>query len=232
MSKPDAEFAWREPLPGTVKLYHRHLFVCTGRVDWPTRIEEGGGFMQTLAETLKSRLPEMPRRVKLTACDEPSAGPGYDLLVFPDAVRYRGVGESDLSALVEDHLLGDRVSDRIPHEPLDGFYVFVCTHGNRDRSCGVCGPPLVQAFAAALEARGLADRVVVRGASHVGGHRFAGNVLVYPGGDWYGYVTPEDVPSIVDQHLLRGEAVLDLWRGRMGLSPEEQLDQVEKWWKS
>ncbi len=172
-----------EPLPGTVKLYQRHLFVCTGHTDWPARIELDGGFLQTLWEAITPRVPEMPLKVKLTACDDAGTGPGYDILVFPDGVRYLGVQEPDLPALVEDHLVGNRVSDRIPHERLAGQHIFVCVHRNRDPRCGTCGPPLAELFIAELERRGLAEEVTVRRTSHVGGHRFAGNVLIYPGGD-------------------------------------------------
>jgi (2Fe-2S) ferredoxin len=62
----------------------------------------------------------------------------------------------------------------------------------------------------------------------VGGHEYAGNVLIYPGGNWYGYVTPADIPRIVDQHLVQGQIVWDLWRGRMGLSPQEQQRAAER----
>lgn len=219
----DLERAAVEPLPGTVKFYERHLFVCTGQTGWPARIEEGGGFVQALATALAPHLPRMSHRLKLTACDEPSAGPGHDLLIFPDMVRYRGVREGDLPALIEEHFVGNRISGRVPHEPLPGQHVFVCVHGERDERCGVCGPPLAERFAAELAARGLAKAVAVRRSSHIGGHRYAGNVLIYPGGDWYGYVTPADVPRLIEEHLLHRQLVADLWRGRMGLSPEEQL---------
>jgi (2Fe-2S) ferredoxin len=211
-----------EPLPGTVKFYQRHLFVCTGHAGWPAKIESDGGFLQAVWEAMTPRMPEMPLKVKMTACDEVSLGQGYDLLVFPDAVRYLGVREADLPALVEDHLVGNRVSQRIPHERLMGRHVFVCVHAERDARCGACGPPLAEAFIAGLAARGLGEQVTVRRTSHVGGHRFAGNVLIYPGGDWYGYVTPNDVPRIIGEHILKGKIVTDLWRGRMGLSPEQQ----------
>lgn len=213
-----------EPLPGTVKLYHRHLFVCTGSVDWPERIEMGGGFLQTLAEAIAQRAVEMPLQVKLTACDDPGSESGYDLLVFPDNVRYRGVHEADIPVLVEEHLVRNQVPDALAHGPLSRQYVFVCTHGQRDIRCGQCGPPLVEEFGSVLEARHLADKVIVRGVSHVGGHKYAGNVLIYPAGDWYGYVTPADVPRLVEQHIVKGEIVTDLWRGRMGLLPEEQIE--------
>jgi anti-anti-sigma factor len=82
---------------------------------------------------------------------------------------------------------------------------------------------VAEVFQATLEACGLSAQVTVRRTSHVGGHKYAGNVLIYPGGDWYGYVTPGDIPRLVEQHILGGQIVRDLWRGRMGLSPEEQL---------
>jgi (2Fe-2S) ferredoxin len=62
--------------------------------------------------------------------------------------------------------------------------------------------------------------VTVRRTSHVGGHAFAGNVLIYPSGDWYGFVTPADVSRLVEDHLAGGKVVTDLWRGRMGLAPD------------
>jgi len=36
-------------------------------------------------------------------------------------------------------------------------------------------------------------------------------------GDWYGNVCPSDVSEIIEKHVLSGETVYRLWRGRMGL---------------
>jgi (2Fe-2S) ferredoxin len=220
-----------ESLPGTVKLYHRHLFVCTGRADWPDRIEADGGFLQALSEAVQARAATLPLKVKLTACDDPGRDPGagHDILVFPDAVRYRRLRAADLPALVEDHLMSNRPAAGLRYEALTGYHVFVCIHGQRDPRCGACGPPLIERFKVLLADHHLADQVAVYGASHVGGHRFAGNVLIYPGGCWYGRVTLADVPRIIEQHLARGGLVTDLWRGQMGLPPEEQLRQAESW---
>ncbi|KAK1309780.1 hypothetical protein QJS10_CPA08g01768 [Acorus calamus] len=38
----------------------------------------------------------------------------------------------------------------------------------------------------------------------------------------YGYVTPDDVPILLEQHIGKGEIVDRLWRGQMGLSEEDQ----------
>jgi (2Fe-2S) ferredoxin len=212
-------------LPGTVKFYERHLFVCTGRTDWPERIELGGGFLQALAETIGLHAAEMPMKVKLTACDDPGlTNKGYDILVFPDMVRYVGVETADIPTLVTDQLVGNEISPQLRSEPLTGQHVFVCVHGRRDERCGQCGPPLMERFQAELGQRGLTERVALHRSSHVGGHAFAGNVLVYPGGDWYGFVTPEVVPRLIEKHLVGETIVKDLWRGRLGVEPAMATD--------
>jgi (2Fe-2S) ferredoxin len=78
----------------------------------------------------------------------------------------------------------------------------------------------VERFHDELNRRALTGMVTVRRTSHVGGHAFAGTVLIYPSGDWYGFVTPEDVPRLLEDHLAGGKVVTDLWRGRMGLAPD------------
>ncbi|KAM2708128.1 hypothetical protein EV2_045966 [Malus domestica] len=76
---------------------------------------------------------------------------------------------------------------------------------SRDKRCGVCGPILIDKFKEEAELRGLTNQVFVTACSHIGGHKYAGNLIVYsPGSDgsitghWYGYVTPEDVPELLD----------------------------------
>lgn len=216
-------------LAGTVGHYARHLFVCTGNRDWPSHIHERGGFVTALWQALKDQAEAMPRFVKFTACDLPSSGDGHDVLLFPDGVRYHGLQEGDIAALVEDHLVGDTVSPRLTHSRLDGQYVFVCAHTSRDKRCGDCGPGVVARFEAELADQELSERVMVSGCSHVGQHHLAGNVLVYPGGDWYGRVTAGEVPRLVAGHVAGGEVVGDLWRGRMGMTQEAQREYARRW---
>jgi len=74
--------------------------------------------------------------------------------------------------------------------------------------------------------------------SHVGGHKFAGNIIIYGGrgscaasaftGDWYGCVTAESVARIVEEHIRDGKVVKDHWRGRMGLTIEQQKELYPK----
>lgn len=40
-------------------------------------------------------------------------------------------------------------------------------------------------------------------------------------GHWYGYVTPNDVSDLLDQHIAKGEVIKRLLRGQMGTSVAE-----------
>ena len=91
-------------------------------------------------------------------------------------------------------------------QPVDGLLYAVCTHGRHDKCCAKFGMPVFCA---------LRDTVKERAwqCSHVGGDRFAGNVVVFPYGLYYGHVTPDDVGAIVSSSE-RGEVWLKGYRGR------------------
>ena len=91
-------------------------------------------------------------------------------------------------------------------EPVNGLMFAVCTHGGRDKCCAKFGLPVYSAFR---------DQVgeCAWQCSHVGGDRFAGNVVVFPYGIYYGRVVPQDVPEIV-RRSERGQVWLPGYRGR------------------
>lgn len=132
--------------------------------------------------------------------------------------------------------------------------VLICGHGGRDMRCGVLGPVLRKEFEKQLERDGLpvfkgpvdagdkqswveieaVDQAVGNSArvgliSHIGGHKFAGNVILYlpPGlktrhgklsklagcGIWYGRVEPKHVEGIVRETVLGGRVIEELFRG-------------------
>jgi (2Fe-2S) ferredoxin len=101
--------------------------------------------------------------------------------------------------------------------PQVSHYVLICVHESRDKRCGHVGPLLKQEFDVVLQLKKLSEKVRVFTTSHVGGHAFAGNVIVYTAADavghWYGLVTPCHVSGLVETHILAGQVVKDLWRG-------------------
>lgn len=102
-----------------------------------------------------------------------------DSSVFNNKKKCRRLTHFDVETFVEEVLVKD--GEWLPGNPelLKGSYVFVCSHGSRDRRCGVCGPPLVSKFREELEFYGLQGKVSVSPCSHIGGHKYAGNVIIY-----------------------------------------------------
>ncbi len=200
-------------LADSVKPYHRHFLACTGRTGWPARIEEAGGLLGRMASDVRA-LRGTDLEPKLTATDAPSSGAGLDLIVYPEAVRYPAVDAGRWETILAEHARAGRVAEDVSHEAAPARMVLVCVHAERDERCGRCGPPVLAAFRAELDRRGLAD-VALHATSHVGGHKYAGNVLVYPEGEWYGHVGPAEVPRIVERHLIEGIVVEELHRGSM-----------------
>jgi hypothetical protein len=93
--------------------------------------------------------------------------------------------------------------------PVEHPLLVVCTHGKRDRCCARHGRPLYDALRAA------APRGEVWQSTHVGGDRFAGNVVALPQGTFHGRVGPDDVPGLLAALGTR-RVDLEHYRGRSG----------------
>ncbi|KAI0067130.1 hypothetical protein BV25DRAFT_1280939 [Artomyces pyxidatus] len=123
----------------------------------------------------------------------------------------------------------------------DAIHLYVCTHGARDCRCGDLGGGVADALREEVRRRRAADpagpcaNIVVGEVGHVGGHKHAANLLVFPHGDWLGMLRPENVHTVLDaiiatrppnshEENARLRPLLPaLWRGRMGLSRDQQL---------
>lgn len=101
----------------------------------------------------------------------------------------------------------DLTSRMQPWRPVEHPLLLVCTHGKHDPCCARYGRPLC----AALHEQ--ADPDWVWQTSHVGGDRFAGNVVCPREGLYYGRVSIEDAFDLLDDHLA-GRVHLPRYRGR------------------
>lgn len=99
------------------------------------------------------------------------------------------------------------------HDPTRAVYL-VCAHGRHDTCCAVRG----RGVAAALDAQAPGQ---VWECSHVGGCRFAANVVVLPHGLYYGGTTPESTTALVEA-TAAGRVVPGLLRGRSALPAAAQ----------
>lgn len=162
-----------------------------------------------------------------------------------------------LSPIHRDRLLRSKEFQSLIYgvQDVEDIMVLICGHGGRDGRCGVLGPVIEEEFNRALPREGIevlhgpipimpndvSDSRLIEGAvsqkivartgliSHIGGHKFAGNVIIYmpkgakaPSGEahalagcgiWYGRVEPRYVEGIVTRTVLSGEVIEDLFRG-------------------
>lgn len=98
-------------------------------------------------------------------------------------------------------------------EPADPL-LLVCTHGRQDPCCARFGRPVARALA---EAHGAA----VWETTHVGGDRYAANVVSLPAGTYHGGTDPASALAVAAA-ALRGEVHLPHYRGRGGLPEAAQ----------
>ncbi|KAK8160289.1 Sucrase/ferredoxin-like-domain-containing protein [Phyllosticta citrichinensis] len=122
---------------------------------------------------------------------------------------------------------------------VDEIMVLICGHGGRDARCGIYGLLLRDEFEEKLQAKGIhlqpqpdlqehheGMSASVGLISHIGGHKYAGNVIIYiprilreaghplaGKGIWYGRVDPEHVEGIVDATIVQGKVIKDMFRG-------------------
>jgi hypothetical protein len=94
----------------------------------------------------------------------------------------------------------------------------VCTHGRHDSCCALLGRPTATALTSSHPEE-------TWDVSHIGGDRFAANVLVLPEGLYYGRVSAAAAPALAETHLA-GHLDLDLLRGRSGLGFPVQVAEV------
>ena len=138
------------------------------------------------------------------------------------------VPEGELVPLVEA-LSGPEGPSRFARygeDTSDVREVLVCTHGSHDVCCGRFGHPLYkelrQEYAAASE-----GRLRVWRTSHLGGHRFAPNLIDLPEGRYWGRMRPEDLENFVTRNGSASD-LREFYRGWAGLSGEfEQIAEGE-----
>lgn len=139
-------------------------------------------------------------------------------------VRARStVGDERLEELpLGDPPAAEAVAALVAHEPApwqsgDDLTLAVCTNGRHDQCCANFGRPLVRAFRALDEP--------VWECSHIGGDRFAGNVLVLPHGLYFGRVDPEALEAFLAD-LRTGLLPMDHYRGRSALPMPAQAAEI------
>ena len=123
--------------------------------------------------------------------------------------RFRGEGYAEIQHLDVDAAQMDEVADP---------QYFVCTNGQRDLCCARYGLPVYAELRALVGERAWQT-------THLGGHRFAPNVLTLPQGAIYGRVFVDDVPEFTTM-IENGDLSTRHLRGRSAYPPEAQVAET------
>jgi hypothetical protein len=127
------------------------------------------------------------------------------LVCFAVDTRDAWLGRRDLDRMEDAVALDPRARRDFGPEP--GPVFVVCTHGRRDPCCAERGRPLAEAIAAAAPDAAWES-------THVGGDRFAGNVVAFPQGVTYGRVALDEAAGLVRAHGEGRIGPIDRYRGR------------------
>jgi hypothetical protein len=192
-----------EPLGATASRID-HWLLVEYRGLWSHDALAGSG----LSDQVKARLRDLVaarRRTRLLLIRRPDRRHHDGLTVYAATSCQ---GEERLGRLeLEDHEELRRLDPFEAAETVEDPLFLVCTHGKHDRCCARYGRPLWEALSEQL------DETSVWQCTHVGGDRFAGNVVVLPHGVYYGRVDRADVGNVLDHHL-SGRLELEHYRGR------------------
>ncbi|KAI1635280.1 Sucraseferredoxin-like protein [Biscogniauxia mediterranea] len=283
-------------LNGLIASYAEQVLICTGKSDWPSRIEEensgdnlaadlkeligrGGVYsdpfhnISVLNSSFPSSIPSRPE-VQTTSV---YLLPSFKYVPFLPRVSFDSVQalvkgyllpkklhpmNEGLSPIHKDRLLRKEAYQHLLYgvRDVDDVLVLICGHGGRDMRCGIMGPVLQAEFERQLSQAGLtvlqgpvmdesASATPLSGAggeaastarvgliSHIGGHKFAGNVIIYlpptlknsagnphplaGHGVWYGRIEPKHVEGVIQETIIKGNVIADHLRGAVNRNGE------------
>jgi hypothetical protein len=198
-----------EPMAGTASTV-RSWLLLENPGPWGIHALRDGRIPGGVGEELRRRSADARVRVVMIR------RPGRDTSSATTAFAIRSGPEEPWIERLELERFEDAIAidlDRLGRgEPLGhgerhhGAVFLVCTHGRHDPCCAELGRPLATALAAAFPEETWES-------SHIGGDRFAGNLLVFPYGVYFGRVGPSQGPAVARSYL---EGRLDLahLRGR------------------
>ena len=191
-----------EPLAATASRID-YWFLVEYRGLWARDALTGSG----LSDQVKAHLREQARSVphgRLLFVRRPDRRGRPELVAFTAASRPEAEAVTRTEFESYDDLRGlDLLAGAAASHPL----FLVCTHGKHDPCCARYGRPLYEALRDELEPDWVWQ------VSHIGGDRFAGNLVCLPEGLYYGRVDRETAGSVLDEHLAR-RIQMTSYRGR------------------
>jgi (2Fe-2S) ferredoxin len=101
-------------------IYDKHIFICTNqRVEGAPRKSCGDSHGMEIVDAFKKKLKDLGLPIKLRAqkagcidiCDF-----GQTIVIYPEGVFYVGVELSDVDEIIQEHIIHNRVVERLKLE--------------------------------------------------------------------------------------------------------------------
>lgn len=191
-----------EPLAATASRID-NWFLIEYRGLWARDALTGSGLSDQVKQHLLDQVRSVPHG-RLLFVRRPDRRGRPELVAFTAASRpgQTSVTRTEFETYEDLRGLDLRAGTAVEH-PI----FLVCTHGKHDPCCARFGRPLYEA---------LRDELApdwVWQVSHIGGDRFAGNLVCLPEGLYYGRVDRETAGPLLDEHLAR-RILIPSYRGR------------------
>jgi hypothetical protein len=178
-------------------------FLIEYRGLWARDALSGSGLSDQVKRQLRDQVRSVPHgRLLFIRRPDRRGRPG--LVAFTAASR---PGETAVTKTVFEAYDDLRRLDLRAGQPAGHPVFLVCTHGKHDPCCARYGRPLYEALRDEL------DQEWAWQVSHIGGDRFAGNLVCLPEGLYYGRVDREAAGAVLDEHFA-GRILLSSYRGR------------------
>ncbi|KAF3402120.1 Actin patches distal protein 1 [Talaromyces pinophilus] len=215
---------------GKIKPFATHVLVATGKSDWVSKPEwERGTIVHALCEAnSKERL--MVNASNLTAHRDESTSTNEEenattVLLLPSFQFIDNVTIPSVPELVSRFIDNENNTSSASKTSLKtracphNYVVLLCSHKRRDARCGISAPLIKKELERHLRPAGLyrdanderPGGVGIYYVSHVGGHKFSANVLVYRREEgqliWLARIRPEHCEGIVKYTILQGKVV-------------------------
>jgi hypothetical protein len=191
-----------EPLGATASRIDT-WFLVEYRGLWARDALSGSGLSDEVKRHLREHVAGA-RHSRLLFIRRPDRRGRPELVAFAAASR---PGETRIARTEFERYDDLRGLDLFDGEPAGHPLFLVCTHGKHDPCCARYGRTLYEALRDEL------DPEWAWQVSHIGGDRFAGNLVCLPEGIYYGRVDREAAGAVLDEHLA-GRIAMDNYRGR------------------
>ena len=213
-----------EPIGGTAPFADQFIFISWPKKLWNhDALESRGGFPVGLKSWSKSN-SQTGRKITIRLLSNPDIETNQvHLFFYPQAKKISGIEPDQIPETLECWLESP-VNPNLEWEPVIKEQFFVCTHGRHDLCCAKYGQIVYQKFRDEILQRELS--LDVWEASHLGGHRFAANVMHFPGGHSHGHLTEDMVPAFLDAWET-GTIYAPTYRGCSYLEGKEQIASAQ-----